>query len=424
MVDLLRTRRFLPLFITQFLGAFNDNLFKNALVILITYRLAEHGNAQMLVTLAAGIFILPYLLFSATAGQLADKYDRARLARLTKVWEIMLSLLATIGFYTGHVYFLLLVLFGLGTQSTFFGPIKYALLPQHLRQEELIEGNAYIEAATFLAILLGTIVGGLLVLREQGVFLISFAIFLVALSGYIASRYIPPAVSRIPTLKPDWNIFRASWDIVKCDIRNRRVFTSILGISWFWLIGATYLSQFPTYAKDIIGGDETVVTLFLTMFSLGIGAGAFVCNKLLRGSISSRYLPVAAAGITLFTIDLYLASSNSIHSASLIDAMGFLANIENWRVLFDLFMVAACGGVYIVPLYAIMQNDSVEEHRARTIATNNIFNALFMVMAALGTMVMLEIGASVPQVFLAVAIINAPVAILVRHFNRRTIQPV
>lgn len=421
MSSLLKTRRFLPLFLTQFLGAFNDNVFKNALVMLITYKLAEEvgGNAQILVTLAAGLFILPYLLFSATAGQLADKYDRAQLARYIKLAEIILMVIASIGFYTHTPYFLLFVLFCLGVQATFFGPIKYALLPQHLQENELIEGNGWIEAGTFLAILIGTISGGLLIMHEAGAHLIAAAMVVVALGGYMASRYIPPASPPMPELKVRWNIARVTWDIIQNDRKNRRVFISILAISWFWLIGATFLSQFPTYAKDVIGGDETVVTLFLTVFSVGIGIGSLLCNRLLKGEVSSRFVPHAALGITLFTLDMFFASSGAHVAGTLINVSQFLDSVNNWRVLVDLLGISVCGGLYIVPLYAIMQHESDPASRARTIASNNVINALFMVGSAIATVAMLEAGFSVPHVFLTVALVNLPVAACMFKYKRK-----
>lgn len=420
---LLKTRRFLPLFVTQFLGAFNDNVFKNALVMLIAYKLANEtgGNAQLLVTLAAALFILPFLLFSATAGQLADKIDRAKLARCTKIGEILLMGIAALGFYTDSIYFLLFVLFCLGTQATFFGPIKYALLPQHLQEHELIAGNAYIEAGTFLAILIGTILGGLLIMHEAGAHFISAAIVLVALAGYMTSRYIPDAPAPMPELTVSWNIPRETWRIIQHDRGNRRVFLSILGISWFWLVGATFLSQFPTYAKDVIGSDETVVTLFLTVFSVGIGIGSLLCNRLLKGKVESTHVSYAAFGITLFTLDLFFASGTAVHAGEGVwmNAWEFLRYASSWRILFDLLGVAVCGGIYIVPLYAIMQHDSDPNSRARTIASNNVINAVFMVLSALATMLMLQQHFTVPQVFLTVGLLNGAVAVYIRRLKKR-----
>jgi len=421
---ILKKKRFLPLFLTQFLGAFNDNVFKNALVMLITYKLAAKtgANAQVLVTLAAALFMLPFLLFSATAGQLADKYDRARLARCTKVAEILLMSIAAVGFYTGNVYFLLFVLFCTGAQATFFGPIKYVLLPQHLHENELLAGNAYIEAGTFLAILFGTILGGMLVMQEAGIHLISAAIVAFSLLGYITSRYIPTAPAPMPDLKINWNIARETWAMIGNDRRNRRVYLCILGISWFWLVGATFLSQFPTYAKDVIHSDESVVTLFLTVFSVGIGIGSLLCNRLLKGEVKSTYVPLASLGITLFTVDLFFASGAVEHgsSAVLMNIGHFLGFVSSWRILFDLFATSVCGGIYVVPLYAILQHDSDPLCRARTIASNNVVNALFMVAAAVATMLMFKASFTVPQVFLTVGVLNGLVAMYTVRLNKKS----
>lgn len=422
MKALLATRRFLPLFLTQFLGAFNDNVFKNALVMFVTYKVAssEAGNAQVLVVMAGALFILPYFLFSATAGQVADKYDRAFLARVTKVWETIIVAIAAMGFYMGNALFLLLVLFCLGVQATFFGPIKYALLPQHLREEELLSGNAYIEAGTFLAILLGTICGGLLIMSEQGTHLIALAMISCALGGYMASRHIPTAPAPMPALKLNWNIATETWKMVKRDYASRRVFASILGISWFWLVGATFLSQFPAYAKNYAHADETVVTLFLTVFSVGIGIGSFLCNWLLQGEIKTTYVAWAALGISLFTLDLYVASAvlTPLGDGRLMTAAQFLGGMVQWRILCDMLMIAVCGGIYIVPLYAVMQHDSEPEYRARTIASNNVINAAFMVAAALLTVAMLAMQRTIPDIFLSLGIANMGVVWFARKFTR------
>lgn len=411
------SRRFLPLFITQFLGAFNDNLLKNSLVMLITYKLAaaQNESAQLLVTAAAALFILPYFLFSATAGQVSDKIDRARVTRVVKFVEIIIMIAATIGFYLSSVWFLMFVLFMMGVHSTFFGPIKFALLPQHLKDDELLLGNAYVEAGSFLAILFGTILGGILILHEQGITLISLALLLVAIGGYISSRYIPESPAPEPTLIINKNIWQETWKIVGFSKKNKRVYLCIIGISWFWLIGATYLSQFPTYAKDVLFAEPAVVTLFLTIFSVGIGIGSFLCNKLLKGEIKSTYVPVAMLGMTIFGIDLYFASVHSMPAATatLMSIRDFVSSLPRLRILFDLLLIAICAGLYIVPLYAIMQHDSDPNHRARIIAANNVVNAIFMVAAALITLAMLASHFTIPQVFLFMAIGNGLVGIYI-----------
>ncbi len=416
---LLTSRRFFPLFLTQFFGAFNDNIFKNALVILITYRLAVHpgDNAQLLVTLAAGLFILPFLLFSALAGQLADKYEKSHLMRIIKLAEIFIMLLACLGFYFQNMPLLMTVLFLLGVQSTFFGPLKYAVLPYHLRENELVSGNALVETGTFLAILIGTILGGILILKDTGVLMVCLFTLIVAVAGWWSSRFIPPALAAAPALKIRYNVFSQTLDIVRYSRRSKAVFLSILGISWFWLVGATFLSQFPTFAKQTLGADSGVVTLFLTLFSVGIGLGSMLCSRLSRGKINATFVPFAALGMTLFIVDLFFASRNmDIANAplQLATVQQFLSSFTGWRIVTDLLLMAICGGVYIVPLYVIMQSWSEESHRSRTIASNNVMNALFMVIAALTTVVMLATGFSVTQIFLMVGIANGFVAICIR----------
>ncbi len=415
-LNLLKVNRFLPLFLTQFFGAFNDNVFKNALVILITYQLSSSYklNAEILITIAAGIFILPFFLFSATAGQIADKFEKSRLIRYTKMAEVLLMVLASVGLYTQSIFMLMFVLFLIGTQATFFGPLKYSILPDHLGTNELIAGNALLETGTFVAILLGTILGGILAGFQIGPTLVSIATIIIAVMGLYSSLFIPPAKVGAADLKISTNFINESLKIVNYTFSKRDLYLSILGISWFWLIGATYLSQFPTYAKDVLGAQSSVVTLFLTFFTAGIGIGSMFCNRLLKGKINATYVPLAALGMTLFAIDLVISSEHAkTQPGELITIWQFLSHLANWHILFDLLLLAACGGIYIVPLYAILQNDSEPSHRSRAIASNNIMNALFMVVAAVATSLMLAMHFSVTAVFMAVAIANLFVAIYI-----------
>jgi acyl-[acyl-carrier-protein]-phospholipid O-acyltransferase / long-chain-fatty-acid--[acyl-carrier-protein] ligase len=415
-IHLLTTRRFLPLFATQALGALNDNLFKNALVVLIIYRIAEAAglNGQILVTIAGGIFIVPFFLFSATAGQLADKFEKSKMIRWIKTAEVLIMGLGAVSFWYGDVYLMMVVLFFMGVQSSFFGPLKYSILPDHLAKEELIGGNALIEAGTFLAILLGTIAGGLLILGEHGAAIISAGVIGLACAGLAASFGIPVAPAPAPDLKLNPNFVGETWKIVRHACGRRDIFLSILGISWFWLVGATFLAQFPAFSKDVMGADETVVTLFLTLFSVGIALGSLLCNSLLKGAISAKYVPFGAVGMTIFITDLYLANSGyEAASPDLINAWAFLRDSGNWRIVFDLIAIAVCGGLFIVPLYTILQSRSDESHRSRVIAANNIINALFMVVGALAATAMLAAGFTVPQVFLALAVGNGIAAIYV-----------
>lgn len=414
---LLKTRRFLPLFLTQFLGAFNDNVFKNALIILITYTVIEQSalSPQVMITVAAGIFILPFFLFSAVAGQIADKYDKARLIRIIKAAEIVLMLGAALGFFWQHTGLLMLILFLMGTQSAFFGPLKYGILPDQLAENELIGGNALIDSSTFVAILLGTICGGLLIMAEGGPLIISVIVIAVAALGLFASFSIPPTQPADASLKIHYNFLLETHAILRQIRQHPVIFRSILGISWFWLFGASFLSQFPTFAKEVIGGNEQVVTLFLATFTIGIAIGALLCNRLLKGEIAATYVPLAIIGMTLFTVDMYLASTGLAQNNAdvLIGAGVFLESLAHWRILMDLLGISICGGIYIVPLYAIIQDRAEMSHMSRTFAANNILNALFMVISAAAISIMLAYAFSVVDVFLAIAVINGFMAIYI-----------
>lgn len=419
--SLLKAKRFLPFFITMFLGAFNDNLFKNALIILVTYAIAQQQSidAQMLVNLAAGLFILPFFLLSALAGQLADTVEKTRIIRWVKLAEIGLMMIGAIGFYTHNLYLLMGVLLGMGIHSTFFGPIKYSIMPQHLAKDELIAGNGLVGAGTFLAILLGTLVGGLLILRENGTILISLFAIGIAVSGYIVSRKIPEAKSHSDN-RISWNIFKETWQLMRAAQRNEDVFLSIIGISWFWLIGATYLAQFPALASKVFGADETVVTFLLTLFSIGIGIGSLLCNRLLRGKISGTYVPYGALGMAIAALILYFTCRHlpELHG-ELIGIGEFLGNSAYWPSLFALLLMPIAGGIYIVPLYAILQERTDDEIRARVVAANNVMNALFMVGSALLTIVLLGMGLNVLHILLLIGLVNIPVAFLIRRLVKR-----
>ncbi|MGE5465942.1 MAG: MFS transporter [Ignavibacteria bacterium] len=412
--SLLKTRRFGPFFGTQFLGAFNDNLFKNALVVLLTFQASQWTTmkAEVLSNLAAGVFILPFFLFSATAGQLADKYDKAMLARLVKVLEIGIMLVAGAGFHFHSLELLVSCLFLLGLHSTLFGPVKYAILPQHLQENELVGGNALIEAGTFVAILLGTLAGGLLAGTENGTHWITLVCLAVAIAGYLASRNIPVAPAPEPTLRVNPNPISETWRNIGFARENRTVFLSILGISWFWLYGALFLAQFPAYAKNVLGGAETSVTLLLATFTLGIGIGSLLCERLSARQVEIGLVPFGSIGLTLFGLDLAFASPGS-PSAEPLGALTLLGAPGMPRVLFDLFAIGLFGGFFIVPLYALVQLRSNPAHRARIIAANNIMNALFMVVGAGAAAQLLSVGISIPALFGVAAVCNAAVAVFI-----------
>ncbi|GJL71328.1 MAG: acyl-[ACP]--phospholipid O-acyltransferase [Nitrosomonas sp.] len=414
---LLKTKRFFPLFLTQFLGAFNDNVFKNALIIMITYAAIDNTGLrpEIMVTAAAGIFILPFFLFSATAGQLSDKNNKAKIIQFIKFAEILLMIGASIGFYFGNVTLLLLVLFLMGTQSAFFGPVKYGILPDHLQENELIGGNALIETGTFISILLGTILGGLLILADNGPIIISVLVVSMALIGWISSLSIPATSAAAPDISIKYNFIVETFEIIQHIQKDPVTFRAILGISWFWLFGATFLSQFPTFSKDIIGGNEQIVTLFLAVFSIGIGIGSLFCNKLLKGEIATTYVPLGILGMTVFTLDLYFASLNVIpgNSGAFVGIAEFLHTFNHWRILVDLLGISICGGIYIVPLYAMVQDRAENAYRSRAIACNNIINALFMVVSAVAISLLLLNNFTVIEVFLVIALLNGLVAVFI-----------
>jgi len=412
---LLKTPRFAPFFGTQFLGAFNDNLFKNALVVLLTFQSAQWTTLkpELLANLAAGIFILPFFLFSATAGQLADKYDKALLSRLVKVLEMGIMGVAAAGFALHSLPVLMGALFLLGLHSTLFGPVKYAILPQHLHEDELVGGNALIEAGTFVAILIGTLAGGLLAGSVEHPAWIAVGGFVVAAAGYVTSRGIPPAPAPEPTLAVNLNPLTETWRNIAFARQNRAVFLSILGISWFWLYGALFLAQFPAYAKYVLGGGESAVTLLLATFTVGIGLGSLLCERLSGKHVEIGLVPFGSIGLTLFGLDLYFASPVGLAGTTAHALTALLSLPAVWRVLFDLAMLGVFGGFFIVPLYAMVQIRSAPAHRARIIAANNIVNALFMVVGALTAGALLGAGLSIPALFGFAALLNALVAVYI-----------
>lgn len=410
---LLGQKRFGPFFATQFLGAFNDNIYKNALIIMLAFQGAKLSSADsnVLINVSAGLFILPFFLFSAMAGQLADKYEKSRLIRHIKLFEIAIMAAALVGLILNSMALLIALLFLTGLQSTLFGPVKYGILPQMLSDEELIGGNGLVEMGTFLAILLGTIIGGILIGLAPGKVAVGALVLGVAIAGYLVSRRIPDCAAPDPGLRIDWNPFTQTWRIMTLVRENRTVFLSILGISWFWLLGATYLTQLPNYTRVSLGGNEQVVTLLLATFSIGIGLGSILCEKLSARRVELGLVPFGSIGLTLFGIDLYFSTPIKA-AAPLTNAVEFLQTAGNLHLLADLFLLGLFGGFYIVPLYALVQQRSPAQHRSRIIAGNNILNALFMVIAALASILLLR-NLTIPELFLVLALCNAAVAIYI-----------
>ncbi len=413
---LLKQRRFLPFFVTQFLGAFNDNVFKNALIILIAFQVAVADPAQVntLINISAGLFVLPFFLFSATAGQLADKYEKSHLMRWIKLLEIIIMLGAAVGLILGNITLLIGLLFLMGCQSTLFGPVKYSILPQHLAPEELVGGNGWVQMGTFLAILTGTMVGGILIaIRDSGAWMVGATVVMVATLGFLASLFIPRAQPDAPDLRINWNPLTSTWPIINFTRGNRTVFLSVLGVSWFWFLGATYLAQLPNYTKLALGGDEHVVTLLLTLFAFGIGAGSLLCERLSGRQVELGLVPFGSIGLTLFGVDLYFAVTPVAPDAPLVGALEFLGGVGNWRIAADILLMGLFGGFYIVPLYALVQQRSAPSHRSRVIACNNIINALFMVLSAVLAITFLGLGLTIPQFLLLTALFNAVVAVYI-----------
>ncbi len=415
LMQLMVARRFAPFFWTQFMGAFNDNIFKNALMLLIAFQAGQHLSvaSDVVINLAAGLFILPFFLFSATAGQLADRMEKSRLIRRIKLLEIAIMVCAGLAFWNGSVMMLLGLLFLMGCQSAFFGPVKYSIMPDHLKSGEIVGGNALVEMGTFVAILLGTMCAGVLIQLSHGPRIIASVLVGVALVGWLASLQIPPAKVHASGLRVRWNLIRETLRTIGYARRERAVFLSILGISWFWLLGAAYLTQLPNFAKTVLAGDERVVTLLLTLFSIGVGAGSLLCERLSHKKVELGLVPLGSIGLSLFGIDLFWACHLPVGDG-LISLGQFMALDGSHRLMLDFVMVGLFGGLYIVPLFALVQTRTRPQERARVIAANNIINALFMVLASAAGAVLIGVaGVSIPVFFLLLALFNAVVAIYI-----------
>jgi 1-acyl-sn-glycerol-3-phosphate acyltransferase len=414
---LLTQRRFAPFFWTQFLGAANDNLFKFALTVMVTYQLTVSWLPASLAGLVIGaVFIFPFLLFSATSGQLTDKWDKTRMIRFVKTLEVAIMLIAGFGFYTENVVVLLVCVFLMGLHSTLFGPVKFAYLPQVLNEREITGGNGMVEMGTFVAILLGNVAGGVLVaMPEVGHTYVAIACLATAVLGRITAQAVPSCPATDPDLVVNWNPISETMKNLRLAHTNIVVFRSLLGISWMWFFGAVFLSQFPSFAKEVLHGDANVASFLLVIFSIGIGVGSLMCEMLSKRHVEIGLVPFGAIGMSVFAIDLYFATMAIPSTASQAAQAGlsvsqFIANPYHWRVMADLALLALFAGLYSVPMYALIQLRSPASHRARIIAANNILNALFMIASSILAGAMLALGASVPQIFLAVGIANIVVA--------------
>lgn len=413
--SLLKTRQFLPFFIVQTLGAFNDNIFKNALMILLTFSAADAlpWSTTTVVNLAAGLFILPFFLFSAMAGDIADRVEKSQLIRYIKAAEIIIMLLAALSFYFELYLLQLGILFLMGTQSAFFGPVKYAILPQIVPPPLLVGGNALVEMGTFLSILTGTIIGGILAGFEQAPLYIGLSVMCIAVIGFSASRYIPVVDCHSQTTPWRWQPIQQMRNTLRIAKNQRSIFLSILAISWFWFLGASYLTQLPNYSKTYLGGDSSLVTGLLVAFSVGVALGSLLCEKLSGKQIELGIVPIGSIGLTIFSLDLAMATPEPLND-QLYNLSQFLTQPHAWRIIIDLTLIGVFGGFFIVPLYALLQQQAIPQERAKVIAANNIYNALFMVGSAVcGILLLSGLSLSLPQYFLFLAVVNLIVAIYV-----------
>ncbi|WP_223668754.1 MFS transporter [Kangiella shandongensis] len=413
--SLFKQKFFSSFFITQALGALNDNVFKQAIIMLIAFNTAFTGDTDpnVLTNSALALFIIPMFLFSATAGQIAEKYEKSWLIRKIKILEILIMTLAAFGFYTANIWFLLGILFLMGFQSSLFGPIKYSILPQHLSDKELLGGNGLVEMGTFLSIIIGTVIGGILVgLDDIGIKILCGLLLFVSLSGYLSSRYIPYTPPAQPDLTINWNPLTETWKTFQYARTNRVVFLSILGISWFWFYGALFLTQIPKFAQGSLNGDENVATMILATFSVGIGLGSALCEFLSGRKVELGLVPFGAIGMTWFALDIYFANPTTGYAGEL-GPMAFLSQEGSIRTIINCALVGVFGGFFIVPLYALVQERCEKTHLARVIAGNNILNAFFIVLSAALSAVTLGSGMTIPQLFLLTSILNAVVAIYI-----------
>ncbi|HUF88057.1 MAG TPA: MFS transporter [Thermohalobaculum sp.] len=413
---LLRTRRFGPLFLVQFLGAFNDQVYQKAFVALVTYRLAERVGADvaLLGVIASALFILPFAVVTPTAGQIADRVDKAKMMRIVKAWEIVVMGLAVVGYHLEDIRFLYFVLFLMGAQSAVFAPIKYSVLPEYLSPRELLGGNGLVQGSTFVAILIGTILGNELILTEHGVTLVSFIVVGVAVAGFAASLFAPPVPPRGAIQPVDWMFPRAIWHLLRLVAAHAAAFRAILLISWFWFLGATFLSLLPAYTRNALGADEGVLTVLLTAFSVGVALGALAVERLGRGEVSLRLAPAGALGLACMAAELWLATPAQPlgEAPALADRAAFFASPTGWRITIDFVAIAAFAGIYVTPLNAVLQSLAPEQRRARYIAASNVVDATLVVASALISGLMLALGLAPKDILVLLTLTGIPVALI------------
>ncbi|HUS52668.1 MAG TPA: MFS transporter [Thermohalobaculum sp.] len=421
---LLKTRRFLPVFLVQFLGAFNDQVYQKAFVALITYRLADQIGIDVaaLGAIASGLFILPFAVVSPTAGQIADRVDKAVMMRWVKAWEIVVMLLAVVGYHTQNIYFLYFVLLLMGAQSAVFAPIKYGVLPQYLHRDELLGGNGLVQAFTFLAILFGSIIGNELILTDSGVLIVSITVVVIAVAGFVASLFAPPAPPAGAVMPVDWLFPRAIWSLIRLVRTHPPAFRAILSISWFWFLGATFLSLLPAYARDALGADEGVLTVLLAGFSIGVAIGAVASEALGRGVVGFALPPIGALGLAVMAVELWFATPSQplALAPALIDRSGFFDIVTGWRIFADFVILAAFAGIYVTPLNAVLQAEAPQQRRARFIAASNMVDASFIIASALLVMVLLWFGLEATEILVLVTLSGLPMSFAVARYAPAT----
>jgi MFS family permease len=421
---LLKTRRFLPLFLVQFLGAFNDQVYQKAFVALITYRLADRVgmDVALLGIIASALFILPFAVVTPTAGQLADRVDKAVMMRWVKAWEIVVMGLAVIGYHTQNIYFLYFVLFLMGAQSSVFAPIKYSVLPQYLHRDELLGGNGLVQAFTFLAIIFGTILGNELILTDAGVLIVSVIVVGIAVAGFAASLFTPSAPPAGAIMPVDWLFPRAIWHLIRLAMGHPPAFRAILAISWFWFLGATFLSLLPAYARDTLGANEGVLTALLAGFSVGVAIGAVASEALGRGRVSVNLPPIGALGLAVMAVELWLATPARpfVAAPDLVGREIFFATVTGWRILIDFVVIAAFAGIYVTPLNAVLQSEAPAQRRARFIAASNVVDASFIVISAVVVGLLLQTGLPPIDILALITLSGLPMSFAVARYAPAT----